>query len=108
MRLSDFTVLTFDCYGTLIDWESGIMTALRPILDRTGRQLARDAVLEAFGAHEGRLEIAHPAMRYSELLALVHDALAGEWGVAADSAESPCGRLSYHQSPCHAAIVRAK
>ena len=30
MRLDDFSALTFDCYGTLIDWEAGILTALRP------------------------------------------------------------------------------
>ena len=30
MRLTDFSALTFDCYGTLIDWESGIVTALQP------------------------------------------------------------------------------
>ena len=29
MKISDFDVLTFDCYGTLIDWESGITAALR-------------------------------------------------------------------------------
>mgnify|MGYP006208520493 CR=1 FL=1 len=31
MRLSDFTTLAFDCYGTLIDWESGMVEALRPL-----------------------------------------------------------------------------
>ena len=32
MKLTDFRVLTFDCYGTLIDWESGIFAALQPLL----------------------------------------------------------------------------
>ncbi len=31
MRLTDFKVLTFDCYGTLIDWESGMFEALRQL-----------------------------------------------------------------------------
>ena len=30
MKLTDFSALTFDCYGTLIDWETGIAAALRP------------------------------------------------------------------------------
>ena len=30
MRLTDFSTLTFDCYGTLIDWERGILAELRP------------------------------------------------------------------------------
>jgi 2-haloacid dehalogenase len=88
VRLTDFSTLTFDCYGTLIDWESGIVTALQPLLARVGYSLTRDAVLEAFGRHETRLEQANPAMRYSELLALVHDAIASELGAATDAAES--------------------
>ncbi len=30
MKLTDFDTLTFDCYGTLIDWERGIGDELRP------------------------------------------------------------------------------
>jgi FMN phosphatase YigB (HAD superfamily) len=32
MKLTDYKVLTFDCYGTLIDWEAGILAALQPLL----------------------------------------------------------------------------
>jgi 2-haloacid dehalogenase len=88
VRLTDFNALTFDCYGTLIDWESGIRTALQPLLMRANRQPGSDAVLEEFGVHETRLEAANPAMRYRELLALVHDELAAEWGIAPDAAEA--------------------
>ena len=52
MRLTDFKVLTFDCYGTLIDWESGIVAALQPLLSRLPTPPGRDAALEVFGAHE--------------------------------------------------------
>ena len=48
MRLSDFSVLTFDCYGTLIDWETGISEALAPWLVRGGVSLGRDQIIEAF------------------------------------------------------------
>lgn len=44
-------------------------------------------MLEAFARHETRLETANPTMRYRELLALAHDALAGDWGVAMSAAE---------------------
>ena len=51
MNLSDFKVLTFDCYGTLIDWESGMVAGLKPLTDRIaardGRPLDRNAILEA-------------------------------------------------------------
>ncbi len=88
MQLTDFKVLTFDCYGTLIDWESGIVTALQPLLLRAGRSPEREAVLTEFGQHETPLERANPIMGYRELLARVHDELATAWDVAPDAAES--------------------
>ncbi len=86
MKLADFTTLTFDCYGTLIDWESGIWNALQPLLARAGRDAGRDAVLENFARHESAQEHETPGMIYSGLLARVHARLAAEWGVAADAA----------------------
>jgi 2-haloalkanoic acid dehalogenase type II len=81
MKLADFRVLTFDCYGTLIDWESGIVAALRPLIEATGRQIGRDAALEAFARHESTQEAETPAMIYSELLSVVHRRLAQDWAV---------------------------
>ncbi len=86
MKLSDFTTLTFDCYGTLIDWESGIWTALQPLLAKSGRNPGRDAVLENYARHESAQEHETPGLIYSGLLARVHARLAAEWGVAADAA----------------------
>src|SRR5438067_2077212 len=45
-----FEVLSFDCFGTLIDFERGVLTALRPILDRHGVALSDDELLETYGA----------------------------------------------------------
>ena len=59
-RLSDFEVLTFDCYGTLIDWEAGILAALAPWLERHGLRREADEVLEAFARHESAQEAATP------------------------------------------------
>jgi len=87
MRLTDFKVLTFDCYGTLIDWETGIFAALQPLLAKLPSPPARDAALETFGEFESRQEAATPAMRYSELLAVVHGQLARHWGVTSTEAE---------------------
>ena len=87
MRLTDFDVLTFDCYGTLIDWESGIHAALQPLLARVGRPVPREEVLETFARHESEQEAQTPAMPYSELLAAVHARLARQWGGAPDTEE---------------------
>jgi 2-haloacid dehalogenase len=53
---NDFEVLTFDCYGTLIDWESGILEALRPIFAAHRIALIPDSVLELYGELESAAE----------------------------------------------------
>ena len=87
MKLSDFTTLTFDCYGTLMDWETGILAALRPLLNRIDSVRPDEAVLADFAAHEVRQQAATPAMRYSELLTVVHGQLARAWGGGPDAVE---------------------
>jgi len=56
-----FDALTFDCYGTMIDWETGITDALAPIVPDSSR------LLERFAEHEAALE-AGPYLRYAEVL----------------------------------------
>ena len=87
MRLTDFKVLTFDCYGTLINWETGILHALRPLLRTSPVERSRDEVLATFARHETAQEAETPDMIYSELLGRVHRRLAEEWGIAASEAD---------------------
>ena len=47
MRLGQFKALTFDVYGTLIDWETGMVEGLRPLTDKIERNLTRNEILEA-------------------------------------------------------------
>ncbi|BAN26875.1 haloacid dehalogenase type II [Caballeronia insecticola] len=81
MKLTDFNTLTFDCYGTLIDWETGIFEGLRPLLERVEPALTRDQVLEAHARHESSQQIYTPGKRYQDLLPIVYKRLAEEWGV---------------------------
>ncbi|QGZ57261.1 haloacid dehalogenase type II [Paraburkholderia acidiphila] len=81
MELTDFDTLTFDCYGTLIDWESGIFESLKPLLERASAPLTRDQVLEAHARHESSQQQYTPARRYQELLPVVYKRLAEEWGL---------------------------
>jgi 2-haloacid dehalogenase len=85
-QLSAFQVLTFDCYGTLIDWETGIYRALAPWLEGHGVRVARDELLPAFAAAEAPQQQATPDLRYPELLARVHGVVAERFGVGADPA----------------------
>jgi len=87
MKLNDFKVLTFDCYGTLIDWETGMVNALTPLTAKLGGQLTRNEILEAHARHESFQQRQTPQKRYREVLATVYKRLAEEWGVNASWAE---------------------
>ena len=87
MKLTDYAVLTFDCYGTLIDWKIGLFAALGPLMARSGARQTRDEVLEAFGRREAAQQALTPSMPYTALLAEVHGQLATGWGVARDAVE---------------------
>ena len=73
--------LTFDCYGTLIDWETGIARGLRAILDPRGVQVGDDSLLEAYAREEAALE-AGPYLRYREVLARAARGVADGFGVS--------------------------
>lgn len=81
MKLTDFNVLTFDCYGTLIDWESGMVAGLAPLTDRLDRTLTRNEILEAHAFYESSQQRQTPTKRYQEVLALVYRRLAEAWGL---------------------------
>ena len=83
-KLNDFKALTFDCYGTLIDWETGMVEALKPLTSKASRTLTRDEILEAHARHESSQQIQTPAKLYRDLLATVYRRLAEEWGFAAN------------------------
>jgi 2-haloacid dehalogenase len=88
MRLGDFSALTFDCYGTLIDWEAGILTALRPWTAGQRVEVDDEELLAAFGRAEARREAAEPTAPYPRILAGVLDDLAEEFGAAASREET--------------------
>ena len=83
MRLTDFKALSFGCYGTLIDRDSGIYAALRPLLEGGHVTLGREEVLAVFSRYEAAQQMETPEMLYSGVLAQVHRRLASEWGVLA-------------------------
>jgi len=86
MQLSQFKALSFDCYGTLIDWEAGMLEALEPLRTRAG--IGSDELLEDYGAVEHEVEHWYPALVYSQLLEKVHARLSERLGVAPDPAEA--------------------
>ncbi|HET6549490.1 MAG TPA: haloacid dehalogenase type II [Solirubrobacter sp.] len=81
-----FDALTFDCYGTLIDWETGLLAALRPVLTAHGADSGDEALLERFARHEAALE-AGPYLRYAEVLSRALDGIGEELGFTPTEAE---------------------
>jgi 2-haloacid dehalogenase len=89
MKLSDFKVLTFDTYGTLIDWEAGIYNGLAPLVERAGLDgRPRDEILAAFAKHESDQQIQTPGMVYMQLLSVIYQRLAKEWDVKVTDEEA--------------------
>lgn len=80
MNLTDYKVLTFDCYGTLIDWESGVYTATQALRTGLDREITRDEQLEAFGRHEQTVQSETPYMRYDIVLTEVHRRMCADLG----------------------------
>lgn len=82
LPLTSFSCLTFDCFGTLVDWEGGIYNALSSLVHQlpASHPLKNDrpGTLEAFVRHEGILQRAQPNAPYSTILAAAYGALASE------------------------------
>ena len=80
-----FDALTFDCYGTLIDWEAGILSGLRPALIRHGSDRSEDELLEVYSRAEAAAE-AGPYRPYREILAGCLRDVCQAFGVTSDEA----------------------
>jgi len=72
-KLKDYSTLTFDCYGTMIDWEGGIWDAMQPVIWANNRSdIRRNDALMAFAEIETAQELETPDLIYSSVLERVH------------------------------------
>jgi len=85
MQFDEFRVLTFDCYGTLIDWETGILGVLRPWATRAGITADDTQLLAAFGEAESAAQRATPGAIYPEILRDTHARMSAHFGVKPDA-----------------------
>ncbi len=88
MLLTDFDALSFDCYGTLIDWETGIAAALAPWAARHGVTATPDELMSAFAAIETAVQGETPTMRYPEVLAETMRRIGRQVGAEVSDAEA--------------------
>ena len=64
-----FQAVTFDCYGTLIDWETGITQVVRPWADAINPAIPTDLVITSFALHQAKHQQTRPTLLYPEVLA---------------------------------------
>jgi len=69
VKLSEFEAMSFDCYGTLIDWEAGISSVLGPWARAKGLDISDEKLLTAYSNHEVQAEEEHPDELYPGILA---------------------------------------
>lgn len=93
MDFSTFTTITFDCYGTLIDWEAGILPALRGVLAAHGQSLTDKAILELYGEFEAEAE-SGPYQSYRNVL----ESVVRQLGERCGFRPSPAELRSLHES----------
>ena len=79
LEFNDFDVLTFDCYGTLIDWETGLWKALQPIIATHHTDLSPDTALKMYGELETEAE-RREYQEYKSVLQTVLKGLGGRLG----------------------------
>jgi len=69
INLAEYDALSFDCYGTLIDWEAGIAGVLAPWAKEVGLDLTDEELLLAYADNEAQAERDTPEALYSAILA---------------------------------------
>jgi 2-haloalkanoic acid dehalogenase type II len=81
-KLTDFKLLSFDVYGTLVDWERGLITALEPALKKAGKaDIDHKHILKTYHALEIPEQKNNPTQKYSASLTSVHPRMCKELGL---------------------------
>ncbi|KAI6780624.1 uncharacterized protein J7T54_008543 [Emericellopsis cladophorae] len=86
-RLTDFKLLCFDVYGTLIDWETGVLNGLQPLLSANNATFTREKLLTVYHECEAAQQSKTPDMKYQDLLATILPHVAAKLGLQAPSDE---------------------
>lgn len=114
LDLADFDAVTFDVYGTLIDWEPSIIAFLDVWAERHGVEVEGDALLMAFDRARAVIQKERPAHLYPDVLRRCFDRICAEYGVEPDQqtreafAESPKTWPAYPDSHEGLLVLQAR
>src|SRR4051812_38241075 len=87
MALSSYKILTFDVVGTLIDFEAGVVNAIRPIAEKVERSLDDETVLAAYGNAEGVEHNRTPGLPFPSMLEPIYRSMAAKLGLPTGAAD---------------------
>ena len=102
LKLSDFDAITFDVYGTLIDWEPSIIAFLRRWADQNSVSSSGEDLIMAFDRARAVIQKERPAHLYPEVLRRCFNRLSVEFGVPIDQDERAAFAATPHQWPAYA------
>jgi 2-haloalkanoic acid dehalogenase type II len=101
VRLADFDAVTFDVYGTLIDWEPSIIAFLEGWAKRHGVKASGEELLRAFDRARAEIQKIRPALLYPDVLRRCFERICGEFGVAVDAASREAFSRAPHDWPAY-------
>lgn len=101
LNLSDFDAMTFDVYGTLIDWEPSIIAFLSDWSARNGVTASGPDLLMAFDRARAEIQKERPAHLYPDVLRRCFERICGEFGVAVEAGDREAFAMSPHQWPAY-------
>ncbi len=102
-----FKAVTFDCYGTLIDWETGITQVVRPWVDAINPAIPTDLVITSFALHQAKHQQTRPTLLYPEVLARTWKDIERTFGWREDSAHAAAFAASVPDWPPFADTVES-
>ncbi len=91
--------MTFDCYGTLVDWERGILAVLRPWAARHQLAVSDSELLRAYAEAEHPCQQVAPRTPYPDILRAVHARIAERFGVRLSAGEGDILAISIKEWP---------
>ena len=112
MKAADYDAITFDVYGTLIDWEPTILDTLQDWAGQNGINTSRAELLDAFDRARAHYQTLTPCRDYPRVLRSSFAYIADEYGILPDPEEQHTFGQSVGEWPAYkdsnAALARLK
>ena len=97
--------LTFDCYGTLIQWDEGLLAAMETILSSKGGDIDRDAFIAVYDRHEHALEQERPHKSFAQVTARALALAMADFGLPFQAADAEVLTSSIGRMPPFPEVV---